>query len=81
MVGLAPVLRTEYSEDVRTAELVRWLRKSGVRFEQGTRHLLAVRGERRVAVPRHPSAELKTGTVMGILKELDLFDAWTKERK
>ncbi|MCX6595242.1 MAG: type II toxin-antitoxin system HicA family toxin [Acidobacteria bacterium] len=60
---------------------MRWLRKNGVRFEQGTRHLLAVRGQRRVAVPRHPSAEVKTGTAMAILKELDLFDAWMKERK
>lgn len=54
------------------AELKRYLRNCGCRFEEGAKHTLVRLGENSTILPRHPSKEVKTGTLNGILKELGL---------
>lgn len=54
------------------SEFVRWLAKQGATFEQCKKHLkVRLNGESTV-IPKHPAAELKTGLVEGIKKQLDL---------
>ncbi|MCX6591812.1 MAG: type II toxin-antitoxin system HicA family toxin [Acidobacteria bacterium] len=50
----------------------RLLRRLGCTFEEGTRHTIVRFGGKRSLIPRHPSAEVKTGTVEGIFKQLGL---------
>ena len=54
------------------SELRRWLRSHGCKFEDGTRHTKIILGSRISFMPRHPSKEIKTGTLRAILKDLGL---------
>lgn len=53
-------------------ELKRWLKKQGCTFTEGKKHSLAHLNGLTAAVPRHAKAELPTGTVDGIKKQLGL---------
>jgi mRNA interferase HicA len=57
---------------VKASELKRWLAKQGCKFQEGKRHTKVMLGNRRTLLPRHPSVEIKTGTLQGILKDLGL---------
>jgi mRNA interferase HicA len=61
---------------VTASELRRELAKLGCTFEQGTRHLVVIYRGRATEMPRHPSKELKTGTVRGILKRLGIEELY-----
>jgi mRNA interferase HicA len=52
--------------------LKRWLKKRGCTFTEGTKHTLVHLGREFTEIPRHPSAEIKTGTYNVILKKLGL---------
>ena len=54
------------------SELKRWLKDQGCTFEDGTRHTIVRLGSKRSTLPRHPSKEVKTGTLKAILKDLGL---------
>lgn len=54
------------------SELKRWLKKQGCTFTQGTKHTIVHLGGEFTEIPRHPSAEIKTGTYNAILKKLGL---------
>jgi mRNA interferase HicA len=53
-------------------ELRRWLKAQGCRFAEGTNHTKVMLGSRTSQIPRHPSAQIKTGTYNAILKQLGL---------
>jgi mRNA interferase HicA len=57
---------------VKQSEFVRWLAKQGATFKDGTRHLKVCLNGKQTILPRHPSAELKTGLVEGVKKQLGL---------
>ena len=57
---------------MKQSEFVKWLRKQGATFEQGTRHLKVILNDRISYLPRHPSKELKKGLVEGVKKDLNL---------
>lgn len=57
---------------MKQSEFVRWLRSNGVEIREGTRHLKLYLNGRQSTLPRHPSAELKTGLVEGVKKQLGL---------
>jgi len=54
------------------SELKRWLARQGCTFKEGTRHTKIHKGNRSSQIPRHPSTEIKTGTLRAILKQLGL---------
>jgi mRNA interferase HicA len=54
------------------SELKRWLKAQGCTFEEGTRHTKVMLGNRVSQIPRHPSAEIRSGTMSAILKQLGL---------
>lgn len=54
------------------SELKRWLKAQGCTFEEGTRHTKVMLGRRVSQIPRHPSAEIRSGTMSAILKQLGL---------
>jgi mRNA interferase HicA len=51
---------------VARSELKRKLAKLGCNFEQGARHLVVTYRGKRTLIPRHPSQEIKSGTLHGI---------------
>lgn len=51
---------------MKQSEFLRWLIKHGVKVENGTRHLKLYYQENVSHLSRHPSQELKTGTVEGL---------------
>ena len=57
---------------MKVAELKRWLKSQGCTFEEGGRHTKFFLGSRFSFVSRHPSEEVKPGTLEGILKQLGL---------
>jgi mRNA interferase HicA len=57
---------------VTASELKRKLAKLGCDFEQGTNHTKVKFGDRVSQLPRHPSVEIKTGTLQAILKQLGI---------
>jgi mRNA interferase HicA len=57
---------------VRASELRRWLKKQGCTFVEESRHTRIVLGSKVSRMPRHPTKEIKTGTLQSILKDLDL---------
>jgi mRNA interferase HicA len=57
---------------VKQSEFVRWLARQGVEFRQGKKHLKARLNGKTSVIPRHPSAELQTGTLEEIKKQLGL---------
>ncbi len=50
----------------------RFLRSRGCAFVEGKKHTKVVLGNKVTWLPRHPAAELKTGIVNSILRDLDL---------
>lgn len=54
------------------SELRRKLAKLGCNFEHGARHLIVIYKGKAAEIPRHPSKELKTGTVRGVLRRLGI---------
>jgi mRNA interferase HicA len=56
---------------VKQSEFVRWLAEQGASFKQGKKHLKVQLNGKTSVVPRH-AAELKTGTVEAIKKQLNL---------
>jgi mRNA interferase HicA len=57
---------------VKASELKRWLRKRGCTFVEESRHTRIVLGSKVSRMPRHPSKDIKTGTLRSILGDLDL---------
>lgn len=57
---------------MKQSEFKRWLASQGATFKDGTRHLKVYLNGKQTTLPRHPSAELKTGLVEGIKKQLGL---------
>jgi mRNA interferase HicA len=57
---------------VKQSEFVRWLRQQGATFKDGSKHLKVYLNGRQTHLPRHPAAELKTGLVEGVKKQLNL---------
>ncbi len=53
-------------------ELKRKLGKIGCAFSEGKKHTRIFRGNRESLMPRHPSKEIKKGTLNGILKDLGI---------
>ncbi|AZG14945.1 MULTISPECIES: type II toxin-antitoxin system HicA family toxin [Cupriavidus] len=56
---------------MKQSEFVRWLADQGATFKQGKKHLKVSLNGKQTVVPRH-AAELKTGTVEAIKKQLGL---------
>jgi len=57
---------------VKQSEFKRWLASQGATFKDGAKHLKVYLNGEISHLPRHPSAELKTGLVEGIKKQLKL---------
>ncbi len=57
---------------MKQSEFVRWLRKQGATFVDGTNHLKVYLHEKQTTRPRHPSKELKKGLVEAVKKQLGL---------
>lgn len=57
---------------MKQSEFVRWLADQGATFEQGSKHLKVAINGKQTTLPRHPAAELKTGLVEGVKKQLGL---------
>jgi mRNA interferase HicA len=57
---------------VKGSEFKRLLRKAGVVITDAKRHYRLRLADRVSFLPRHPSQELKTGTVKTILKQLGI---------
>jgi len=58
--------------DVTASELKRYLKSKGCTFQDATRHTIVSLAGKSTPMPRHPSQEIKKGTVQGILKDLGL---------
>lgn len=58
--------------DVKQSEFLRWLLAQGVEAKDGKRHLKLYFNGKQSHLPRHPGAELKTGLVEGVKKQLGL---------
>jgi mRNA interferase HicA len=54
------------------SELKRWLKAQGCSFEEGKKHTKVKLGNRSSQIPRHPSTEIRTGTLNAVLRQLDL---------
>jgi mRNA interferase HicA len=54
------------------SELKRLLKDKGCAFTNGKKHTKIMLGKKLSVMPRHPSAEIKTGTLNAILKDLGL---------
>ena len=57
---------------MKQSEFVRWLKKQGATFEEGTKHIKIYLNGKQSHVPRHQNEELKTGLIEGIKKQLGL---------
>ena len=69
---LVIVITRDYTSIVTASELKRKLAKLGCTFERGTNHTKVVLHGRVSQIPRHPSVEIKTGTLRGILNQLGI---------
>ena len=54
------------------SELKRLLKSQGCTFEEGKKHTKVIFGRKTARMPRHPSQEIKTGTLNAILKDLGI---------
>lgn len=61
-----------YGDAVKQNEFVRWLAAQGATFKEGSKHIKVYLNGEISHLPRHPSAELKTGLVEGVKKKLGL---------
>ena len=57
---------------MKQSEFKRWLAQQGASFRDGTKHIKVYLNGKQSHLPRHPSADLKTGLVEGIKKQLGL---------
>jgi mRNA interferase HicA len=57
---------------VKASELKRLLAKHGCKFDERTNHTRISYRNREALMPRHPSKEIKTGTLRRILKDLGI---------
>lgn len=57
---------------MKQSEFKRWLADQGATFKQGSKHLKVYLNGKQSHLPRHPAAELKTGLVEGIKKQLGI---------
>jgi mRNA interferase HicA len=57
---------------VTASELRRWLKKHGCSLVEESRHTRIVLGARVSRMPRHPSKDIKKGTLQSILRDLGL---------
>lgn len=63
---------TDTGGAVKQSEFVRWLAQQGATFKDGGKHMKVYLNGQQSHLPRHPSAELKTGLVEGVKKQLKL---------
>jgi mRNA interferase HicA len=61
-----------YYSGVKASELRRWLKKQGCSFVEESRHTRIILGSKVSRMPRHPAKEIKSGTLLSILKDLSL---------
>jgi len=66
------VIRSAYHGIVTASELRRKLAKVGCTFEDRTKHTRIFFGTKESHMPRHPSKEIKKGTLQAILKQLGI---------
>jgi len=59
-------------EPMKQREFAKWLAQQGATFKHGSKHVKVFYNGKLSHLPRHPSAELKTGLVEGIKKQLGL---------
>ncbi|MBI4902298.1 MAG: type II toxin-antitoxin system HicA family toxin [Acidobacteria bacterium] len=57
---------------MKASEPRRWLKKQGCTFVEESRHTRITLGSRVSRMPRHPAKDIKKGTLLAILKDLDL---------
>lgn len=57
---------------MKQSEFVRWLKKQGATFEEGTKHIKVYLNGKQSHVPRHKTEELKPGLIKGIKKQLGI---------
>lgn len=57
---------------MKQSEFLKWLKLQGVEVKDGTKHLKLFFKDKQTVLPRHPNAELKTGLVEGVKKQLGL---------
>lgn len=57
---------------MKQSEFLRWLKSQGVEVKDGSKHLKLFHKDKQTILPRHPSAELRTGLVEGVKKQLGL---------
>ena len=57
---------------MKQSEFLRWLKAQGVETKDGTNHIKLYLNGKQSVMPRHPSKEIKTGTVKAIKKQLGL---------
>lgn len=57
---------------MKQSEFLRWLKSQGVEVKDGSKHLKLFYKDKQTILPRHPSAELRTGLVEGVKKQLGL---------
>lgn len=57
---------------MKQSEFLRWLVAQGVEVKQGGNHIKLYYNGKQSTMPRHPSKELKNGTMKAIKKQLNL---------
>jgi len=57
---------------MKQSEFIKWLARQGATFKHGRKHVKVFCNGKQSHVPRHPSAELKTGLVEGVKQQLGL---------
>lgn len=56
---------------MKQSEFIKWLTRQGATFKDGAKHIKVYLNGKQSHIPRH-SAELKTGLVEGVKKQLGL---------
>lgn len=57
---------------MKTSEFRRWLAEKGATFSEGKKHTKVYLNGKQTTLPRHGSAEIGTGLVKAICKQLDV---------
>ena len=57
---------------MKVSEFKRWLAAQGAKFVEGSKHTKIYLNGKQSHLPRHPSAEIPTGTVKAIKRQLGL---------
>ncbi|MWN32110.1 addiction module toxin, HicA family [Gilliamella sp. Pra-s65] len=57
---------------MKQSEFLRWLIDQGVEVKQGSNHTKLYYNGKQSTMPRHPSRELKNGTMRAIKRQLNL---------